>query len=356
MSRELLSNWFGVAAADWPPDHYRLLGLPQGEADLALIEQRVHQRLDEVRRYQVAYPEPATEAMNRLAQAFVCLTDSQKKKAYDESLHLPVAEPPPTIEMPVSPPVSTEPVVERKAEPLREEPFSFLYDANAMGPGGIPLPPVRVVAEVPAVVEPQAEEVESLGPPPLPPVPPPPPRVPVEEVMRTANSSPKVCKGLATRRALYRRIALTRQVLQSWTELGKYLENPERPLNRAQAVEMYRLIEQIEDELSEFPLMGELGQQGYLILSLTRVNKSKNLVNLDPTQRDSLSRDWKGGLTFLLAHLHYLREKVREVRRLSWWQRTTCSARAILNEQPLAAVLVLGMLVALGVAIWRQAL
>jgi hypothetical protein len=174
--------------------------------------------------------------------------------------------------------------------------------------------------------------------------------------MRTANSSPQACKGLATRRALYRRIALTRQVLQSWIDLGKYLETPDRPLNRAQAVEMYRLIEQIEEDLSEFPLMGELGQPGYLILSLTRVNKSKNLVNLDPTQRDSLARDWKGGVTFLQAHLHYLREKVRQIRRLSWWQRITCSARTILNEQPLAAVLVLGMLVALGVAIWRQVL
>src|SRR5207249_6210776 len=34
-------------------------------------------------------PEQATEAMNRLAQAYGCLTDSAARKAYDESLLAP---------------------------------------------------------------------------------------------------------------------------------------------------------------------------------------------------------------------------------------------------------------------------
>ena len=75
MNHELICSWLGLSPGEWPPDHYRLLGLPPGEANAELIEQRVHQRLDSVRRYQMMHPEQATEAMNRLAQAFVCLMD-----------------------------------------------------------------------------------------------------------------------------------------------------------------------------------------------------------------------------------------------------------------------------------------
>src|SRR5947208_7970865 len=86
MGHELICNWLGLRPDDWPPDHYHLLGLPPGEGDLALIEQRVHQRLDAVRCYQMMHPEQATEAMNRLAQAFVCLTEPAAKKVYDAAL------------------------------------------------------------------------------------------------------------------------------------------------------------------------------------------------------------------------------------------------------------------------------
>src|SRR5215470_7828460 len=98
MSHELICSWLGLPADAWPPDHYRLLGLEVGEGDVALIEQQIHQRLDSVRRYQMMHPEQATEAMNRLAQAWVCLTDPAQKKAYDQGLlgsRGPVAPPPP---------------------------------------------------------------------------------------------------------------------------------------------------------------------------------------------------------------------------------------------------------------------
>ena len=70
----------------WPPDHYALLGLPPGENDPALIEERVHERLDMVRRYQMIHPDQATEAMNRIAQAFVCLSEPASKRVYDVAL------------------------------------------------------------------------------------------------------------------------------------------------------------------------------------------------------------------------------------------------------------------------------
>jgi len=87
MTHELICTWLGLPPEEgWPPDHYRLLGLPPGEGNAELIEQRVHQRLDTVRCYQMMHPEQATEAMNRLAQAFVCLTEPAAKKVYDAAL------------------------------------------------------------------------------------------------------------------------------------------------------------------------------------------------------------------------------------------------------------------------------
>src|SRR5689334_16339099 len=86
MNYDLICSWLGLPPGGWPPDHYRLLGLEPGEDNAELIEQRVHQRLDSVRRYQMMHPEQATEAMNRLAQAFVCLMEPASKKAYDAAL------------------------------------------------------------------------------------------------------------------------------------------------------------------------------------------------------------------------------------------------------------------------------
>src|SRR5919202_6936323 len=84
MGYDLICSWLGLPPDQgWPPDHYRLLGLEPGESDSERIEQRVHERLDTVRRYQMIHPEEATEAMNRLAQAFVCLTDPAAKREYD---------------------------------------------------------------------------------------------------------------------------------------------------------------------------------------------------------------------------------------------------------------------------------
>src|SRR5262249_36024922 len=131
MNHELICSWLGLPADAWPPDHYRLLGLEPGEPDVGLIEQRVHQRLETVRRYQMMHPEQATEAMNRLAQAYVCLTDVAAKKAYDHKLFGPRAR-----SVPPPPP----PPVVRKPEP--RDPLVWLYPPGIAGPAGAaPLPP-----------------------------------------------------------------------------------------------------------------------------------------------------------------------------------------------------------------------
>jgi len=86
MDHALIRTWLQLPPGNWPPDHYTLLGLAPGESDPRRIEQRVQERIERVRKHQLTRPDEATEAMSRLAQALVCLTDRQAKKAYDRVL------------------------------------------------------------------------------------------------------------------------------------------------------------------------------------------------------------------------------------------------------------------------------
>src|SRR4051794_16045029 len=93
-NHELICAWLGLPADPWPPNHYALLGLPDGEPDVRRIEQRVQERLARVRSYRLSNPAAATEAMNLLARVFCCLTDPASKAAYDLQLGIrPVAAP-----------------------------------------------------------------------------------------------------------------------------------------------------------------------------------------------------------------------------------------------------------------------
>src|SRR5947209_13213556 len=77
MNAKVLCNWLEIP--DWPPDHYALLGLKPGEQDAACIERHVHERMARLRCYQISYPEEATEGMNRVAQAFICVSEALAK-------------------------------------------------------------------------------------------------------------------------------------------------------------------------------------------------------------------------------------------------------------------------------------
>src|SRR5438094_900292 len=78
-----ICGWLGMPNGEWPPDHYALLGVEKGEQDLTRLEAQVQERLRLVRSYQLSNPELATEAMNRLAEAFACLSDPAAKRHYD---------------------------------------------------------------------------------------------------------------------------------------------------------------------------------------------------------------------------------------------------------------------------------
>ncbi len=99
MSTERIRSALGVD--DWPPDHYAILGLTPGPVDAAEVERRARERTERLRAYQLVEPDAATDAMNRVAQALVCLADTATKRAYDES-----RSPPPAVAPPAKLPVS----------------------------------------------------------------------------------------------------------------------------------------------------------------------------------------------------------------------------------------------------------
>jgi hypothetical protein len=365
MSHELICNWLELEPGEWPPDHYRLLGLRRGEDNLELIEQRVHQRLDIVRRYQMMHPEPATEAMNRLAQAFVCLTEPAAKRQYDAELlgtGAPVAVPPP-----VPATVHTE----------NSDPLLWLYSptgfAAAVAARAAPAVPVAPAAPVVPPPLPAMPPRPSAVPPPLPPLlptstraappsaaeapgapaPATPPAEPVDPAVEAARSRP-ARRGLAGKRGLYQRVAATRRLLAAWNQVGKYLASPRRRLGRASEVRaLLAQLDEVRTLLRRFPpLLGEAGQPGYLILTLSDMADVPMLQSLTAQQREALSRDWKAAHKLLTAHRDFLRQEIRAQRRRTLGQRLAWRFRAVFADEA-ATVLVLLALLALNIAIWR---
>ena len=332
MNHELICTWLGLEPGEWPPNHYRLLGLKPGESDSALIEQHVHQRLAAVRCYQVRHPDQATEAMNRLAQAFVCLTEPIAKQRYDAELFGPTFTP-----------------VRQSTKP------QTMQGMPAFVPELLPPPANDGRATLPAA------EAKRDDPPPnkvaLPRPVPVPPRPPAEKVdpIREAARSPLARAGLGTRRALYRRIRHTRELFETWLQGGKFLDTVKRRtiLKRPDREELADLFANIAHLCSDFPrILGEAGQPGYLVLFLARNDAVPEFRDLEPSQRDSLRRDWQAGRDLLLAHRDFLREQATELRLMTRRQRLGRALRSLLIDRPMLLFLLLGLAGAVALLGW----
>jgi hypothetical protein len=344
MSHELICSWLGLPDAEsWPPDHYRLLGLRPGEDDTALIEAHVHQRIDSVRCYQMRYPEQATEAMRLLARAFDCLTDPAGKKTYDAALLGT------TVVATVEPP--------SRAMLEARDPLAWLYDPPPLrGSGGAPAGTVgssdpTIIATPTIEMPPLPEEVSPAG-------------AAQPEVVATepsdavleAASSPPARRRLNTKRGLYSRIVLTRRLIRTWTQVGKYLSSPKRRLNRpSEATDLIRLLDEIQDLLRRFPpLMGEAGQPGYLVVTLSQLVIVPTFQTMDLKARKALSEDWKRGLKLLTAHRDFLRQEIRLMRRRAVSTQMARAFNALPSDWPVAFALLLLALLALNIAFWHD--
>jgi hypothetical protein len=349
MSHELICTWLGLEPGDWPPDHYRLLGLEPDESDSARIEQQVHDRLEAVRRYQLLHPELVTEAMNRLAQAYVCLTDPDARRAYDagrpgrpsgNGTRPPPAESAPAVPIPVI--VMPLPV----PAPERPEPA-----APTAVPAAAEAAPPLAELETPVVLPAVVADALPATPPPVAPQ----PRPKADPVLEASRST-AARRGLGTRRALFRRLAHARRLMRAWEGVGKYFASPKRRLSKpAEATELIGHLKAVREALEGFPaLLGEAGQPGYSVVVLARQPAPVPIFQtLLPSQRETLAQHWKGGRQLLQAHREYLRLEIQSLRKRGRVGRAWRAARHAITDQP-GILLLLLALIAINIAIWRQ--
>jgi hypothetical protein len=359
MSKEMICAWLGLPADRWPPDHYTLLGLERGEADPQRIEQCVHRRLECLRPYQLKHPEQVTEALTRLAQAFDCLTHPERRQAYDASL---AGEPAPA-ETPPGGTVGTAGTATLPAtlsvcpsDPLvsPSDPLAWLFgpwNQSALAEsveekhwGAVPPPAVRVPPAEPAVAPVVGISAAAAAADPAP--------VAAPDPVAEAAASVAARRGLGTKRALYYRIARTRQLLAAWEQVGRYVGDPERRLVRkAEAESMLRQLEAIRELLHEFPpLLGQAGQPGYSVIALARQPLIvQTFQSLLPSQREVLARHWQEGRELLRAHRRFLRAELRALKRRSRWARSLSALGQFLAAR-VGWWLALGGLVAVNLA------
>jgi hypothetical protein len=366
MKHDKICAWLGLPAGAWPPDHYTLLGLNPGEQDVARIEQHVHDRLAKLRCYQLSHPEQATEAMNRLAQAFMCLTDAQAKRTYDvlanrlsqvaevvphgpsgkainghasaEANRPAVAPddtavavrpltqvdwkntPPPVRVSDATPPPSAPPASADSPSPAN----GVVPVAN--DPGQTETSQVGT-AQTEVAQAPQAPQVSSA----------PPVSQPADFLYESARASVEARRGIGTLGALSDRIDHTRRLLWAWDHAGKYLNKTNRRLSRlAEQNDLNRWLEKIGELMEGFPrVLGQPGQPGYRIVAMARLEMTAVMFNvLDPHQREALARDWVAGRVVLLSHRKFLRQEFKSVRRSNIFARAVRAARAALNDHP----------------------
>jgi hypothetical protein len=198
-------RWLGISPKHRPPNHYRLLGLEQGESDPEVIRDAAERQMGHVRQYQLGpHAELSQRILNELATAKGCLLDARRKAAYDADLGLgsvdhrqppaartkyPLSDelpPPPTA--PPQLPVMFEPV---KASPFERPSAKLLW---ALAAATVVLGVVVTFAVVVVFREPAPPEVAEPVPPSPAPVtqvePSPEPVKPVEPVPVEKNPLP----------------------------------------------------------------------------------------------------------------------------------------------------------------------
>lgn len=307
MNFELIRSWLELPPGPWPPDHYTLLGLPVGQADVAIVEPRVLMRMELLRRHQLLQPDLVTEGMNRLAQALITLTDLTGKLAYDAQLGVSsllvahaVPAPAPLPESDPDPVIIAAPLLED--EPLEPE---ALHTHPTELTQEIVLPAELLVPYevVPAPVVPLRKPVR--------------PR-PAERVVEAVPVVRPWPTPASSRRWIYSRLALIRKSIRAWNGLRPVLLDPQDPLDRPG-----RILLLLEGSLAIQPhlpslrgVVGGTNEPGGLVAALVRQPLLLDTMRrLLPEQRQALARDWRLALVELEGEYHRLRQLAVEERK-----------------------------------------
>ncbi len=335
MNSKILCKWLGIVS--WPPDHYALLGLQPGEGDVARIEQQVQERMARLRCYQLSHPEEATEGMNRVAQAFICLTDPLSRQSYSAAGNAAALSPGAGVAVakPAAFEVETQQLQasETKTEvDWQNSPPPVRIDFN--GSGSVPATTKAPILQTPAATQSSASPVPE----------------PIDMVFELAHQSVEARRGLGTLPALIERINQTLALLLAWNGAGRYLSNPLRKLGRAaEETDLTRRLVKVFELTEEFPkIVGHPGQPGYRVVAMARLEMTSQMFKgLDKTQREDLARDWDAGYRVLLSHRQFLRRQFKTLRHRGPIRLILGAVRSALNDHPVGVctgvLLVIGL-------------
>ena len=80
-------KWLGISPKDQPPNHYRLLGIELFESDAEVIDAQANKQMAYLHTCATGQRAAlAEQLLNQMAEARLCLLDSNKKSTYDQKL------------------------------------------------------------------------------------------------------------------------------------------------------------------------------------------------------------------------------------------------------------------------------
>lgn len=361
MDTRLLCCWLGLPDRSWPPDSWTLLGLSPGQGDLSQVETQVQELMARLRCYQVSHPEEATEGMNRLAQAFIEVTEKLDRRR--QAVTIAVAQLPGAAPGIASPERRTRVLVQddtaveqpRRAD-WRVAPPPVRHDAEpALTPetGSETLldPPVSETMVNEVATSPGSAISPAAAPLPTPAVPLPPP---VDPIVELARLSREARRGLGTLPRLLERIQLNRALRVAWCKAGKYLKRPDRKLKPTEENDFSRRMDRIFRQVvdAEFPgFMGRPGLPGYRVVAMARLEMTAQMFKvLGAKERQDLARDWAEGEKVLLEHHRFLQLELHAHRRRSLVHKAWSALMAPMQDHPgIAGAIALGLA---ALAVW----
>jgi hypothetical protein len=334
MNKEMLCTWLGLPKAVWPPDAWALLGLPHGDHDLPTIEKSVQDRMAKLRCYQLSFPEEATEGMNRLAEAFVALTEAASKRAPAPVAPAPEKQPAPAMSKDDTSVTNKTKLDWRAAPPpVRQETASSPeLIAEEEGSNGDVLTAKPFVAPA----RPHRREIDPAL------------------TRDLAEQSDEATGNLGTLDAVIERVEQTRRLLHVWDQLGKHLRATPKKTSSKESEAFTTRLDKIAHAMQTYPaFLGQPGLPGYRVVVQARLKIPLASVRALPAeQRDDLLFDYQAARQVLLAHRKYLRRVFRSLRRQSAVGLFFHAVRATLNDYPrltLAGVMLLIALIVVGV-------
>jgi hypothetical protein len=311
MKPELLCTWLGLEKTTWPPEPRTLLGLARDEHDLAVVEKRVHDCMNKLRTYQLSYPEEATEGMNRLAEAFITLTEACSKERNGAAVEAGAKPSAPPDWRAEPPPVRKEPA--ETPELMADEPTNDVV--LVAKPFAAPSKPILRIID-PILTRDLAEE------------------------------SAEATSHLATLDAVIERVEQTRRVLHAWDQLGRWLKKGLGKKTSVKESELFAArLDKVRQAMESYPpFLGQPGKPGYRVMVQARLKVPLAMVRgMTDDQREELLFDWEAGRQVLLTHRKYIHRLFKSMRHRTALGLFWHAARALVNDHPLltmAAVVV----------------